>query len=240
MHARVKRESIDYFCSIISEEGCGLFVVDSFAMAHFIPCDNTCQNPTIDFTISPDKIAYIQASYKIIGICHSHIIPTSVGFSDTDKKYAEKYSLPLYLYHVLNDTWEEFIPSSYAPPFCGRMFYWGFSDCYSLLRDYYRQCFGIMMKDYPRDETSSWPELGRMVLQHIEDEGFDQLTPNTPLRAHDVLIFRTNGSPQHFAIFKGNSMVLHHPLGALSRLDQYNTAWQRRLHCVARYRGRAL
>jgi hypothetical protein len=93
------------------------------------------------------------------------------------------------------------------------------------------------MRDIARDETSDPRALAQHMLARIEPEGFQRLPSLNQFMMNDIIIFRTNGQPHHLGIFAGNSRVLHHPFGALSRFDLMNGAWQRRIHAICRYSG---
>lgn len=221
-------------------EVCGFAILKYDGSSYLYPCTNIASDPTQEYEIDTSDFINASKTGRIVGIYHSHPKGPS-SFSETDIEYANELGLPQWMYSGKTETWHEYIPPTYfSPPFEGRQWAWGIQDCHVLLRDYYRQSFQIYLSDYDRDETSDWVNLGKVVLQNIEREGFTRLPPGAVLQKNDILIFNTNGAPIHFCVFIGNSTVLHHPLGALSRKDQYNSAWQRRLHTIARYNKRSL
>lgn len=232
MHTPTKLAAISYFKAFPAQEACGLIVVTPMLVPQFIPCLNVADNPRETFAISRDDYLNAARGNKVIGVCHSHI--DSPTFSEADVNAANEYCLPLYMYHLPTDAWKEFVPTTHHVPFEGRDFVWGISDCYSLFRDFHR-ARGIYVGDYDRDETST--NLGALVVANFAREGFVQRPGVTQFQINDTLVFRTNGSPQHMAMFIGNSKVLHHPRGALSRVDTLNTAWRSRLHGSFYYRG---
>ena len=241
MHSRLKREATQLAAASPLQEICGFALYHGDGSVALQPCVNVASDPTTEFEISSEDTIKAARSGRILWVYHSHPKGPS-QFSPADIEYSEESTLPQWMYDLATDSWHEYIPTTHFVALEGRPFIWGEQDCYSLLRDYYRQHpqIQIHINDYDRDETSPWPDLGRLVLQQIDREGFVALPPNTPLKKHDILILLTHGSPQHFAIFQGNSTILHHRLGMLSRQDQYTTEWQKKLHCVARYRNRAL
>lgn len=240
MHARLRSEATVHCVTNSTVEVCGLAVQRGDGSVVLQQCGNVSASPFDSFEIGTEDHIKAARTGRTLWAYHSH--PRGPGaFSEADLESAEETGLIQWMRDGTTGRWHEHIPATHpCAPLEGRPFVWGEADCYSLIRDYYRTHHRIALTDYPRDEDSPWATLGAMVMDGIAREGFTQLPAGALLRKHDILIFRTNGSPQHFAIFTGNSTVLHHPMGALSRKDQFNAAWQRRLHCVARYSGRQL
>lgn len=219
-----------------SVEVCGLVVMVMDGTLKVIPCTNVAVDPTNEFEIEQSEFIHHSRGSNVCFIYHSH--PSGGGISEADVENAEESALIQWVYDVPASRWHEYIPTSYeAPPLTGRVFSWGWRDCYALIRDFARTEFKTYVRDYPRDEDTDPTDIGKIVMENVDREGFEILPASTPPQVNDVLVLNTFGAPQHFAVFKGNSMMLHHPLGCLSRLDQYTTAWQRRLERVCRFKG---
>ena len=214
-----------------TKEICGFCVLAPDGL-HIIPCNNIAQKPEEDYEIDSPSLLGAQAMGRILWVYHSH--PKAGGFSENDLDYANESLFPQRLFSVSDRQWHEYIPPGYSWPLTGRQWAWGEADCWALVRDYFRQGWGVKLNDYDRDENSTG--LGIEVLSNFEREGFRRLPGISQFMKHDVIVFRTHGSPQHMGIFQGNSQVLHHPLNGLSNLAQYNTAWQKRVEFVARHR----
>lgn len=216
------------------EEICG-FIYEKDRLLHLYPCKNIALNKHEEFEI--DNQDYINAAQlgRIYAVYHSHPQNALAAFSEEDLDYSKEWCLPFYLYSVKDDKFLEYIPPTYNITLEGQEFCWGSADCYSLIRNYFRQNFQIYMNDYDRDETfESTPE--NIIMQNFAKENFHMANTTSILHKHDVLVFRSSRAyPQHFAIFMGNSKMLHHPLNALSRMESFNSTWQKRLECVFRY-----
>lgn len=214
-------------------ESCGFVILRFNGPLDIIHCANVAADPTKDFAISARDQAAARAQGSVMYVWHSH--PMAAPFSDADRACADEACLPQRLFSIPDRTWYEYLPSSHRVPLEARPWAWGEADCLSIIRDYYRQQLNIHISDYDRDETTT--NLGQMVMDGFEKEGFRKLPSTNLLQKHDVLIMRTNGSPQHMCVFVGNSRVLHHPLHGLSKLDLFSPAWRRRLHCVVRHQS---
>jgi proteasome lid subunit RPN8/RPN11 len=229
MYTPAKQKIISLAKMNPTEEICGFIYID-FEGVKIFPCDNISLNKSEEFEISSQD--YLDASNQgtLVGMYHSHPAPGS--FSEADLEYAQELNLPIYLYQNLSEEWSEYIPPNYNVEIIGRSWAWGEADCYSLIRNYFRQNYKLYLSDYDRDENST--DLHTKIMNNFEKEGFEKLPTKNILMKNDVLIFKTKGLAAHFGIFFGNSKVLHHALNSLSRLDQYNNNWQRRVEFIVR------
>lgn len=234
MNLKIKAE-IETLCKASPTlESCG-FVTLGLDGLHVVPCPNVSCDQRAAYEIASQDYLSARAKGRILYVWHSH--PLAAGFSPDDLEYAEELAIPQRLYSIPDGRWYDHTPSTYVPASLeGRDWAWGESDCYSLIRDYHWNAHRVMIGDYDRDETSA--ALGAVLLANFQKEGFEKYPSLVQVHLGDVLVFRSNGSPQHMGIFLGNSRILHHPRGALSRIDQYNVAWQRKLHMITHYVGK--
>lgn len=215
-----------------NEEVCGI-LHHTFDKASIFPCENIAQDKTTDFEIDPQKYLECCQLGKPYGIYHSHP-KGKAAFSEHDIESANEVLLPYHLYSIEDDKFLEYIPKGYELPVEGLNFVWGAFDCYELLRIYFRQNFNIYMNDYDRDETFESTD-SNIIMENFEKEGFHNANSTTLLKKYDVLVFHSKRAyPQHFGIFLGNSRMLHHPLGGLSRIETITSNWQKRLQFVFR------
>lgn len=110
----------------------------------------------------------------------------------------------------------------------GRPYVPGRVHCYALMRDLYRDNFGIELRDYaiPRDWNSN--QLNLIELIH-EREGFFKVPDWSikTLRPGDVLCIAIHSrNPNHFAAFVGENLILHHPRDQLSRTEMLRDFWR--------------
>lgn len=225
------KNQIETICRATPNLECCGFVIMRYDGLFLMVCDNSSTTPETQFEIGIKNQIEATKQGSILYVWHSH--PRAGGFSESDIFYANNSALKQKLFNVEENKWYEYIPPTYRfSPMEGRQWSWGENDCFGLIRDHYLK-HGITLTDFDRDETSTG--LGKIVLSNIEKEGFI-LTSFTMIKPHNILVFRTNGSPQHLGIFQGNSRVLHHPLDGLSRVQQINSTWCSRLECVLKYK----
>lgn len=105
----------------------------------------------------------------------------------------------------------------------GRSFNWGTRDCFSMVRDFYRENFDMQITNYARPSDWSSDEVDLMRVCS-EREGFE-LIPDwkvKDLRPGDVLCMAIGeANPNHFAIFVGGDQLIHHLYGRTSSKETF-------------------
>lgn len=113
----------------------------------------------------------------------------------------------------------------------------GRDDCFKLVRDFFRDNFSIVIRDYARPCDWSSDELDLMRLCHRR-EGFDILTDwRAPdLRPADLLCVAVGeANPNHFAVFVGDNQIVHHLYGKMSRVEPFRDFWRNKTSFVLRH-----
>jgi cell wall-associated NlpC family hydrolase len=113
----------------------------------------------------------------------------------------------------------------------GKTFIHGTQDCFSLVRDFYKDNFDIELTNYARPDD--WWRKGMSLYRDaISPEGFEVLmTKNVKqLRPADgMLMCLISTEPNHAAIYLGEGKILHHVYGRLSSVDMLDIKWQGRV-----------
>lgn len=234
MNTDVKNQMIEFAEKTPNEESCGFLYV-TFTNVGFMPCENIAANKMEYFEISKEDYFNCLKLGNIVGIFHSHTARLTTGFTQDDMDTAEEMEVPIYLYHLGDKSFKEYIPPSYNVNLEGQMFIFGQQDCFSLVRHYYRQKHQIFISDYDRDEHYLHQADNR-ILDNFSNEGFVDIKIAGLPQKEDVFVFsNTRDIPQHFAIFMGQGRVLHHPLGSLSKYDPFNGSWMRKCKLILRH-----
>lgn len=109
----------------------------------------------------------------------------------------------------------------------------GHTDCYSIVRDYYRQVYGLRFRNYARPDHF-WEDNGLDLYRMFKLEGAKAVTDDT-LEIGDVLLMPLmTPFPTHACILVDNNLVLHHPPGRLSIVEPLRK-WQNRATIVVRH-----
>lgn len=177
--------------------------------------------------IHPDPHNFFQVSLEdtraaqkegLKAVIHSHCDGSPTP-SAADMYTQQLMDVPWGIINVTKQNTSEIIwfGSEDIPELVGRPFIHGISDCYSLVRDYFRQK-GIYTDDVPRDWL--WWEKGDdLITESFQKLGFVEV-PLSELQEGDAFISQVRSAvPHHCGIYLGGDLILHHP-GASSPIDK--------------------
>lgn len=228
----LKAELIAYSHEQSPKEACGFI-----ANGRFVPCDNIHSSPLDHFAIKAEDYARAD-SLTIEAIFHSHAEFNS-SFSPHDIASCKATNLPWVMYCLGGNSWHEMDPTGNAP-YLERPWIYGMYDCYGLVRDYFRNEFGIMLADYERGEEFEWKSSEwRMFEKNFRQQGF--CDADGPAQRGDVLLMQLQADfPNHVGIIHSPSQNIfyQHLLGRLSEANVYGGYWQK--HTVRTLRHKEL
>ena len=187
----------------------------------YFPCRNLSINQNQCFILDPEDYVKADNLGEIIAIVHSHPI-TPPEPSEADRVSCEHSNLKWYIVNPKTETWGYCEPCGFKPPLRGRQWVWGIQDCYSLVRDWYKEEKNIELRDWKRPTTPEEFLLNPMFEQCAWRTGFRELRSDEKLINGDLL-FMSIGSPglNHVAIFLDGD-VLHHLADRLSCKEPYS------------------
>ena len=113
----------------------------------------------------------------------------------------------------------------------------GERDCFSLVRAFFQQNFGIQIANLARPKDWDADDIDLINMCH-EREGFQKITDwkIADLRPADVLCMSIGSrNPNHFAILVDDGNLLHHPSGRLSTVEPYRDFWRKVTSFVLRH-----
>ena len=247
---QIKQQIITHSQYLPSLEVCG-FICENDA----VPCPNIADTPQESFEISTDYFEEINAITPVLAIYHSHwqdSQPALLSPADISNSKASK--IPYLLYHTAFGQWDYYDPNDIYPYpltpnlhslleleyYLGWKFEYNRSDCYTLVRSYYKGMMDLELPDFPRgdiEETTS-PDWD-MFRFNFEKVGFRQLETDEPLQANDVVLMCIAGDRTHHAAIlldPTNGKALHNlGEGRLSEIFMYGGYWVERTRYVIRY-----
>ena len=187
----------------------------------YYPCNNLSTYSQQCFILDPEDYVKADALGEITAIVHSHPV-TPPSPSQADKVSCEQSGLKWHIVNPKTETWGYCEPTGYKPPLIGRQWVWGVTDCWSLVRDYYRENKNIILRDWERPTTPEEFIKNPMFEKCAADTGFAELKPEDKLQNGDLLFMSilANGL-NHVAVFIDGD-VLHHLADRLSTKEPYN------------------
>ena len=202
------------------KESCGL-LIDVKGKEKYYPCKNLSSYSQQCFIIDPEDYAKAEDSGKVLAVIHSHPVTPPVA-SQADMISCEESGL---IWHIVNpktEQWGFYKPSGYKPPLIGRHWVWGITDCWSLVRDWYKEKLGITLRDWDRPTTPEEFIENPMFEKCAWRTGFRQLRPEEKLEYGDLIFMSIMATGlNHVAIFLDGD-VLHHLADRISCREPYN------------------
>lgn len=212
--------------SSMPREACAVVVIHK-GREKLVTCRNISEVDS-QFVIHP--VDYMQAEKQgvIVAVVHSHVYISNRP-SQADLVNCEATGLKWYICSVPTGSWFEFFPTHYRAPLVGREFSHGVLDCYSLIRDYYKDVLNIEIPDFDRD--FEWWEKGQnLYLENFSKAGFFEVSLKE-LGEHDVVLMQIHSNVvNHGGVYIGNDTMLHHLSGRLSSREVF--AGYYRKHCI--------
>lgn len=227
----IKIQMFQFAQTQLPREACGVVIIES-GREVFVPCRNTSEEDNT-FAIDPIDFAKAEDRGEIIRILHSHCYSSALP-SEIDKVSCEASGLPWSIVSVPNGDWFHFSPSGFKAPLVGRQWCHGVHDCYSIIRDYYKDEFQIFIPDFDR-EYEWWLRGGNLYLENFENAGFYEISFEE-LRPGDVLLMQIRSNViNHGAIYLGDDKILHHLNKRLSSREVFSGMYRKHTVKVLRH-----
>ena len=202
------------------KESCGL-LLNIRGKERYFPCRNLSMTSHQCFILDPEDYVKADSIGDITAVIHSH--PTTPPTaSQADQISCEQSKLPWHIVNPKTETWGYCEPCGYNPPLLGRPWVWGVTDCWSLVRDWYKQEKNIILRDWDRPTTPEEFLKNPMFELCAKDTGFRMLSATEKLEVGDLLFMSIMSSGlNHVAIYLGDN-VLHHLTDRFSCREPYS------------------
>ncbi len=193
----------------------------------YYPQKNIHERPLNNFRLD-DKV---MGKEGIEAIVHSHTNECNWPSSqDLIGQYQSK--LPWVIVCVdEREVTDLFVFGEGAPPLIGRKFRFGVTDCYTLIRDYYKEKLGLTFSPFFYDGSKNPNNYAGLYERYLIEHGFVQ--KSVPQK-HDILTFTMGGINAHGGIYLGDGELLQHLEGRLSRIESIQY-WLKYITGIYRY-----
>jgi len=187
----------------------------------YYPCQNLAITSYQEFILNPEDYVKADKTGEIVAVIHSHPLTAPVP-SQADKVSCEDSGLPWHIVNPKTEEWGYLEPSGYKAPILGRQWVWGVTDCWSLVRDWYKETKDIELRDWERPLTHDEFVENPMFESCAWRTGFRKLRSDEKLLDGDLLFMSIcSRGLNHVAIFL-NGDVLHHLTDRLSCREPYS------------------
>ncbi len=202
------------------KESCGL-LLNIKGKERYYPCRNLSMTAFQCFIIDPEDYIRADNTGDIIAVIHSHPVTPPVP-SQSDKVACEQSGLVWHIVNPKTESWGYLEPTGYKAPILGREWAWGVTDCYTLVRDWYKEKLNINLIDWHRPTTLEEFNKNPMFEKCAEETGFRELRSDEKLINGDLLFMSIlSNNLNHVAIFVDGD-VLHHLTDRLSCIEPYS------------------
>jgi proteasome lid subunit RPN8/RPN11 len=221
-------------------EACGVL-----CGAVYVPCHNAAETPLRDFRISAKELAQIRAQHgKVTAVLHSHPYQANAAPqhppewpSGADMENWIKSRKPWGIAACDGEGVSKllWLDDGDPEPLIGREFVWGVNDCYSLIRDWYRQERGIKLKNFAR-HWKFWERGAALYEDNFGAAGFVAVEASQ-VQVGDVVLMRYGTrTSAHGGIVTGTDQLLHHLWHKQSGYDSLHK-WERLVTKYLHYVG---
>lgn len=234
----VADEMFSWAKSEYPKEMCGVIVFDE--QLQFIPINNLADKYGVDerdaFVMCPRTYSSIDEHNNIVAIVHSHP-DSNTAPSEHDKIRCNQGEIPWVIISYPDKDINIIHPTDEKQPLLGRTFIHGVQDCWSLVRDYYKEVFNIHLNDYERQDEW-WMKGEDLYLDNLESEGFIEISEKD-MQVGDVLFMQIESpTTNHAAVLCEDGMIIHHLYGKPSYKGIYGGYWRERTTRILRHKER--
>lgn len=215
-------------------ECCGLLVELGDGLNYW-PCRN--RSPLLNqFDLNPEDWAEAEDLGEIKAVVHSHI-NQSAEPSQADLLGCEATRLPWLILAIPSGEIRTITPTGWQMPLIGREFVWGICDCYTLVRDYYRETLAIRFKTPEPYQPNFW-KSGQDLYARYQQWGFVAVPDDQPPQPHDIFLIQIRSDlANHAAVYLGDDLILHHVEGRLSERTVYGGFWHKATRFTIRHQS---
>ena len=194
----------------------------------YVPLKNVHVDPLNNFKV--DGRALVKYKDRIQAVIHSHNTTYDNNKHTThhtpfpgvdDQKAQLAWGVPFGIQFIADGEaagllfWGDSLPVAHYE---GRPYIHAVYDCFSILRDYFREELGVFFPDCPRQD-GWWNEGENLYMAHIREYGFEPVERTDP-QPYDVAFFTVLSEvPNHAGLFLGGDNILHHLSTNTSRVD---------------------
>lgn len=168
----------------------------------------------------------------LLAVIHSHPDVEPVP-SSADMTYQRQCNVPFGIIGVSEDSTTDIVyfGDQIKYDLEQRPFIHGMSDCYGLIRDFYREKLDIQLPQYDRS-WEWWHDGSNLYLENLKNAGFIEV--DEPEYGDMFLASIRSDKPNHGGVYLGNEMIFHHLTGK-DAIDMTRLPETKAIHRYTKY-----
>lgn len=182
---------------------------------------NAAAEPELSAIADRRTLAALIRTGQLRALCHSHPGGPDCP-SETDMRSQIEMDAPFML--VSTNGQATTVPFAWGDqliddePYVGRPFRHAVTDCYALIRLWYRRERGVDLPDYPRNWEwwrEAVPGEKDLYRRYFADAGFHPINPRDAREGDVWLAAVRSDVPNHAGVYLDAGLALHHPSSGL-------------------------
>ena len=123
--------------------------------------------------------------------------------------------------------------------YLNRDYKYGVTDCFSLVKDYYKHEFNIELEDYERIDIPYWYRTGRNFCEEGCLKNDFNILVDSQFEIGDILLMQMVAHvPNHLAVYVGESNILHQLRTSPSTIELYSDYWASKVKRHLRHKSK--
>lgn len=134
------------------------------------------------------------------------------------------------------DMSEVYFPDRYFEnaPLENRPYIYGIFDCLTLLKDYYRRNFNILLPANLQRNWEWWNNGDNLYIDNAAKYNFFSVKE---IQKHDMIVMKINSQvPNHAGVYLGDNKFMHHMGGKFSCIENLNSSYKFRIAIIYRHK----
>lgn len=229
-----KDKIIKHALEDIENEICGLIIQHEKSYIIF-QCRNIHSDKQHNVIIHPED--YLSASFlgKIIGFYHSH--KEQDYLSNKDITSSINNNLICVMFCIKTNNFFVFNPFTQKHKYknyLNKKFDFNDFNCYTLVKDFYKNEFNIDFPNYKINEE--WHKKEKNKINNEYDKIFNKiLKETTKPKEGDIIIFKFFNFSNHLAIYLNEKEFLHVPRNKFSTIENYTEIFKLKTDKILTY-----
>lgn len=195
-------------------------------------CKNIAENPVNFVEVDSREYLLVKEQGEIICFYHSHNKKDKL--SAVDESEQKFNNLNYLVYDIQSDSFLWNRKQNKFNSYVNRKFKIGKSDCFNLVCDFYLKELKINILDPIPNRVKDWYKNPKnYILDNINKTNF-YIVADKSIKLYDIIVMDYGDSRWHFGIYLDDGLILHHPNGELSKIEEFKESYKKLVKYILR------